>query len=152
MTLPMTIQALAAATRSSVDTIRYYERVGLLPAAPRGLNNYRQYDTRFVDRLQFILACRDLDMSIEEISTLLQVRDQPSTSCEAVTHVIAEHLGHVRERLKTLKQLQRELQQLQGACAGQGDGAECGTLQAIEQRAPTLALRRTRATQKSHLG
>jgi Cd(II)/Pb(II)-responsive transcriptional regulator len=147
----MTIQALAAATHTSTDTVRYYERIGLLPAASRGSNNYRVYDQQTIERLRFILACRDLDMSHEEIMALLKVRDAPRESCGPVTQVIEEHLSHVRQRIKSLRQLQTELQRLRDACDGGGEGAQCGALLALERRAPTLASKRLAPSMKSHL-
>ena len=74
----MKIGELATLTRTQVETIRYYEREGLLPAAPRSDGNYRIYGPEHAERLAFIRQCRSLDMAINEIRVLLRFKDSPS--------------------------------------------------------------------------
>ena len=102
----MRIGELAQAAGMDVDTVRFYEKSGLLPAPARGDNNYRHYDRSALQRLRFIANCRALDMSLDEIRVLLAHMDQPGADCSAVDAVVAEHLGHVRERIAALQLLE----------------------------------------------
>ena len=80
----MKIGELAARTDCAVETIRYYEREGLLPAPRRSAGNYRQYGETHLERLVFIRNCRVLDMTLQEIKQLLTLREQPRASCGGV--------------------------------------------------------------------
>jgi Cd(II)/Pb(II)-responsive transcriptional regulator len=114
----MKIGELAQRTGTATETIRFYEREGLLPPAPRSEGNYRLYGTAHQERLLLIRRCRSLDMSLDEIKALLAVRDAPEASCEAVNALLTQHLGHVAERLAELTALQAELLALRDAgCA-----------------------------------
>ena len=96
----MKIGDLATASATPVDTIRYYEREGLLPAPARTSANYRAYDDSHLERLRFIRHCRHLDMSLDEVRQLLRVRDDPQADCHAANHVLDEHIGHVSRRIR----------------------------------------------------
>ena len=104
----MQIGELARLTGCAVDTIRYYEKQSLLPPPARSAGNFRDYADSHVERLRLIRHCRALDMSLDEIRSLLAVHDQPQADCSAVNALLDAHLGHVRARL-------RELQALEGA-------------------------------------
>ncbi|PPE71650.1 Cd(II)/Pb(II)-responsive transcriptional regulator [Caldimonas thermodepolymerans] len=132
----MKIGDLAAASDTPVETIRYYERAGLLPAPPRTASNYRHYDESHAARLRFIRHCRALDLSLDEIRTLLELRDHPQASCAEANAVIDEHLGHVAQRIRELKLLQAQLRELRSACNGDGPGRDCGILGRLEQETP----------------
>lgn len=132
----MKIGELAQLTLCSTETIRYYEKIGLLPPAHRDDNNYRQYLTLHVERLRFIRNCRSLDMTHEEIRELLAHIDSPQTTCGPVTDLITEHLLHVDIRLKELQQLQQQLLELQRACAEDGSSEDCGILNKISTMQP----------------
>ena len=84
----MKIGELAQQTGTPVATVRYYEQQGLLPAPARMDNNYRHYGQAHVQRLQFILRCRSLNMSLAEIAQLLQHQDQPQASCGQVNALL----------------------------------------------------------------
>ena len=99
------IGELAKHTGSQVETIRYYEREGLLPAPARSEGNYRLYGQSHVERLQFIRHCRSLDMTLEEIRSLLAFRDAPEESCSAVNDLLDKHIDHVATRIKELQAL-----------------------------------------------
>ncbi|UAW97108.1 Cd(II)/Pb(II)-responsive transcriptional regulator [Halopseudomonas nanhaiensis] len=124
----MRIGELAAVTACPVETIRYYEREGLVPAPSRLANNYRIYGREHVERLTFIRNCRSLDMTLEEIRRLLSLRDQPSESCDSVNSLIDEHMRHVQTRIDALHQLQAQLAQLRDRCAGSQDIDHCAIL------------------------
>ena len=131
----MKIGQLAAATGTQADTIRYYEREGLLPPASRTDGNYRVYDQAHVQRLGFIRHCRCLDMTLDEIRVLLKYRDAPHESCGAVDQLLEEHIGHVVTRIGELKALERELRALRGGCTNDRTAGECGILGGLERAA-----------------
>lgn len=131
----MKIGQLAAATGTQAETIRYYEREGLLPRAGRTEGNFRLYDERHVQRLAFIRHCRCLDMTLDEIRVLLRYKDAPQESCEPVDRVLDEHIGHVAARIEELKALEKELRRLRAGCATDGTAAQCGVLGGIERGA-----------------
>jgi Cd(II)/Pb(II)-responsive transcriptional regulator len=110
------IGELAKHTGSQIETIRYYEREDLLPAPARSEGNYRLYGPLHVERLQFIRHCRSLDMTLEEIRSLLAFRDAPEESCSAVNDLLDKHIDHVATRIKELQALQRQLKALRGLC------------------------------------
>jgi Cd(II)/Pb(II)-responsive transcriptional regulator len=131
----MKIGELSKATATSVETIRYYEREGLLPPTARTEANYRIYDQAHVQRLAFIRHCRCLDMTLDEIRVLLRFKDTPAADCGAVDQLLDAHIGHVVARIGELKALERELRELRSCCASQGAGTDCGILDGLERGA-----------------
>lgn len=127
----MKISDLARATDTPTETIRYYEREGLLPAPARGDNNYRRYSTVHLQRLQVIRRSRALGLSLDEVRGLLAVMDEPDAACDRVSTLIDAHLGHVAERLRELQGLQQQLQILQQACQHTGSAQACGILRQL---------------------
>jgi Cd(II)/Pb(II)-responsive transcriptional regulator len=105
----MRIGELAKCTGAQVETIRYYEREGLLPAPARSEGNYRLYGPSHVERLQFIRHCRSLDMALEEIRSLQAFQDAPEASCSAVNDLLDKHIDHVARRIHELQALQKHL-------------------------------------------
>lgn len=132
----MKIGELAEKTQCSAETIRYYEKIGLLPEPERLANNYRQYGPVHVGRLRFIRNCRSLDMTHEEIRHLLQFITQPESGCEPVTAVISDHLHHVDVRIQELTQLRQQLLQLKAACSHENSAQACGILDQISNMDP----------------
>jgi Cu(I)-responsive transcriptional regulator len=126
----MNIGELARATDTKTETIRYYERIGLLPIPPRTEGNYRDYSAAHVSRLSFIRRSRDLGFSIQQIRELLDLSDQKEQSCEAVDAIAREHLVDVKRKLADLSALRRELDALIGQCR-HGTIAECRILDAL---------------------
>lgn len=124
----MKIGELSQATGAPVETIRYYERTGLLPAPARSEGNYRHYNESALARLSFIRRCRSLDMSLDEIRTLLALADANEGDCLAADAVIEKHLAHVKQRLCELRTLLEQLQALRAACAEPGSISSCGML------------------------
>lgn len=124
----MKIGELAARADTQVETIRYYEREGLLPAAPRTDANYRIYGDAHLERLAFIRHCRSLDMTLDEIRVLLRFKDNPDADCGDVNALLDEHIGHVTARIRSLRQLEKQLKALRLQCAGAGGAAHCGIL------------------------
>ncbi len=132
----MKIGELATLTGCPVETIRYYEREGLLPEPSRSAGNYRQYDNLHVERLSFIRHCRSLDMTQEEIRALLALRDRPDADCGTANRLIEEHLHHVEVRIAELHSLRDQLRELRARCSGAGASEACGILRELEQPGP----------------
>lgn len=124
----MKIGELAKAAHTQVETIRYYEREGLLPETPRTEGNYRVYGSEHVDRLSFIRHCRGLDMTLDEIRVLLRFKDSPHENCAQVNDLLDEHIGHVASRIKELKALERQLKALRENCRESQQASQCGIL------------------------
>ncbi|MGE0671416.1 MAG: Cd(II)/Pb(II)-responsive transcriptional regulator [Methylibium sp.] len=131
----MKIGELAARADTQVETIRYYEREGLLLAAPRTDGNYRIYGDAHLERLAFIRHCRSLDMTLDEIRVLLRFKDDPEADCGDVNALLDEHIGHVAARIRNLRQLEKQLKALRLQCAGAGGAAHCGILGGLSQAA-----------------
>lgn len=112
----MRIGDLAESTGTAVETIRFYEREGLIPAAHRADNNYRVYTATHAERLAFIRHCRNLDMTQDEIRTLLRLRDAPLQDCGEVNALLDEHIGHITHRIRVLRTLQKDLKALRARC------------------------------------
>jgi Cd(II)/Pb(II)-responsive transcriptional regulator len=130
----MKIGELAEMTGTLAETIRFYEKEGLLPPPPRSEGNYRRYDDTHVLRLAFIRHCRCLDMSLDEIRVLLRLRDQPDDdSCGDANALLDEHIAHVGARLGELKELLGELKSLRALCAASSDA--CGVMEGLERAA-----------------
>ena len=126
------IGELAQASGTPIETIRFYEHEGLLPAAPRTEGNYRIYTPQHADRLAFIRQCRSLDMTLDEVRVLLRFKDQPLADCGEVNSLLDEHIGHVAERIRALRALEKELRALRAACPVPHAAADCGILQGID--------------------
>ena len=129
----MRIGELAAATGCPTETIRYYERAGLLPTAGRTTSNYRSYDDRHVELLRFVRHCRSLDMSLADIERLLAFREDPQRHCAEVNSVLEQHITHVANRLEELEALQKQLIKLRARC--RKEVKACGVLQALSDDA-----------------
>jgi len=125
------IGELAKISGVPAETIRYYEKIGLLSDPDRNTNGYRTYRTSHLDRLLFIKRCRSLDMAQGEIRELIRLSETPEADCQEVDDLLARHLNHVRDRLKELATLETTLQQLQKACSDAGTVQECGILDGL---------------------
>jgi Cd(II)/Pb(II)-responsive transcriptional regulator len=125
----MRIGKLAKQAGISVDTARYYEKVGLLPQPPRRPNGYRSYDKSHLERLAFVRHCRALDLSLEDIRRLLGLVTNPEADCAALDHMIDDQLTRVREQIATLQALEQQLKMLRSRCTMQASVGKCGILQ-----------------------
>ncbi len=127
----MKIGELAQVAQCTVETVRYYEKAGLLPAPARTSGNFRLYGPAHLERLRFIRNCRALDMSHEEIHTLLRLADQPAEGCGTINAVFDQHIAHVDERLRELAQLKQQLGALRERCQTEQAVDACGILQGL---------------------
>ena len=131
----MKIGTLAEATGTPVETIRFYEREGLLPPPARADNNYRVYLPAHVERLAFIRQCRNLDMALDEIRALITLRESPAQDCGEINALLDEHIGHVAHRIRELRSLEKDLKALRARCAAPHPLAECGILNGLDKAA-----------------
>lgn len=129
----MKIGELATATETAIETIRFYEREGLLPAPGRTQGNFRIYEAPHLERLQFIRYCRGLDMSLDEVRVLLRFKDAPGEDCGDVNALLDEHIGHVSTRIKELRLLERQLKELRQRCRDVSKPDQCGILAGLEE-------------------
>ncbi|MGP5209175.1 Cd(II)/Pb(II)-responsive transcriptional regulator [Psychrobacter sp. JB385] len=125
------IGELATRTGATVETIRYYEKEKLLPEPARSQGNYRLYNKAHFERLQFVLHCRTLDMTLDEVRTLLQYRDKPDENCGEVNVLLDEHIDAVETRMKELVQLKQHLLALRQKCVTEAPAESCGILHAL---------------------
>lgn len=131
----MKISQLAKATHTLTETIRFYERQGLLPPPARTASNYRDYATEHVQRLAFIRHCRSLDMTLAEIGTLLRFKDAPGAGCGDVDELIRGHIEQVVIRIRELRALEADLRALRKRCSARRTAAECGILIGLNRAA-----------------
>lgn len=147
----MRIQELSEAAGVPAETIRYYEKADLLPPPARGDNNYRVYQKSHLERLILIRNCRALDMSLQEIATLLAFVDTPSEDCSGIDKVVTDHLQHVRIRLAELHQLEKQLKAILAACEGRQTEQGCGIVSALSDQHAQTKTRKARL-QAVHAG
>jgi Cu(I)-responsive transcriptional regulator len=126
----LTIGALARRTATKVETIRYYERIGLLPAPARTSGNYRAYGAEHLGRLSFVRRARDLGFSIGQVRELLGLADQRSRSCAGVDAIARQHLIEVERKIADLRAMHRELSTIIDRC-GRGAIADCRIIEAL---------------------
>jgi Cd(II)/Pb(II)-responsive transcriptional regulator len=125
---------LARRSRCPAETIRYYEREGLLLEPARTACNYRLYGREHIERLAFIRNCRSLDMTLEEIRQLLRIRDTPRENCDPAHRLLDEHIAHVVTRVAELQLLERQLKALRRQCGPAHVEKECGILDGLGRR------------------
>ncbi|WP_447761487.1 MerR family transcriptional regulator [Sphingopyxis panaciterrae] len=126
----MKIGELSRATGTNIETIRYYERIGLLPAPARTDANYRSYGDPHRARLSFVRHSRELGFTIEEIRSLLDLSDHPERDCSDADRIATRHLGQVEEKIAQLTLLRNELNRIVGLCRG-GVAADCRVIEAL---------------------
>jgi MerR family mercuric resistance operon transcriptional regulator len=121
---------LARRTNCNLETIRYYEKIGVMPAPPRTATGYRVYDESHARRLRFILRARELGFSIEEIRGLLQLVDGGNQTCAEIKARTERHLADVRVKIADLRRIERVLATTAASCSGD-DVPECPVLEAL---------------------
>ncbi len=118
--MDLTRGRLAAETGCNGETIRYYEKIGLMPNPPRTDAGYRIYDQTDVRRLSFIMRLRALGFTLEEVRSLLGLVDSHVYTCGEVHAITIEHLATVHKKLSDLRKMERSLHQLAAKCSGDG--------------------------------
>ena len=121
---------LARRTGCNLETIRYYEKIGMMPEPPRTASGYRVYDETHVARLRFIMRGRELGFSIEELRELLRLVDHGTQTCAEVKALTEHHLADVRAKIADLKRIERVLAATAAQCSGK-QVPECPVLHAL---------------------
>ena len=116
----MKIGELASRAGCDVQTVRFYEREGLLEAPVRDASGYRRYENRHLTQLSFVRHLRSLDIPLVEVRQLLDYAARPEQSCAQVNELLDRHIALVRQRLRTLRLLEKQLVDLRRTCDGEG--------------------------------
>jgi MerR family copper efflux transcriptional regulator len=127
----LTIGAVARRAGVGIDTIRYYEREGLLPVPQRRASGYRDYGPGVVGRLRFIRRAKDLGFTLEDIRELLALSSDRERGVKTVKQRAEARLGEVEQRIRELQRMKRGLKQLIDACPGHGPLEHCPILRAL---------------------
>jgi len=130
----LTIGKVAKQAEVGIETIRFYEREGLIEEPPRRASGYRQYPTDTVDRVRFIKRAKELGFSLKEIKELLALSLAPGTTCGQVKKRAEAKLDDIEEKIRTLRRMKKALKKVTDACGGKGSVSECPILDALEER------------------
>ena len=133
----ITIGKLAHEVGVPIQTVRYYERRGLLAEPRRARSGYRLYDDEALRRLRFIRQAQSLGFSLSEIEELLALKVQPGKTCADVRRCAREKIADVENRVAELQKIRQALSRLAAACGGEGPTAECPILEALEREGRT---------------
>lgn len=125
----LTIGQLARKANVNVQTVRYYERRGLLPEPDRRISGYRDYTPDFVQRIGFIKRAKELGFTLKEISELLSLRVDPATSCADVREKALMKIADMAKRIQDLQIMKKALTKLSASCRGRGPTSECPILE-----------------------
>lgn len=128
----MTIGQLARRADVNVETIRYYERRGLIPRPEKPASEYRQYSEDMIRRITFIKRSKELGFTLKEISELLSLRIDPRTTCGDVKRRAEEKVRDIDERIRTLQRMRTALVRLAGSCRGKGPKSECPIIEFLD--------------------
>ena len=131
----MQIKELAQAALTDAQTIRFYEKKGLMPAPTRLDNGYRDYQPVHLERLHFIRHCRSLDMPLADVAELLAMTAQPRATAVHAEDVVGKHLQRVQQKIASLGELQAQLLRLQQSCKAQHANDSCGVLAELVEAA-----------------
>ncbi len=132
----VTIGALSKQTGCHIETVRYYERIGVLLKPPRTEGGHRLYGKEHIKRLMFVRRSRELGFSLGEIRTLLKLVDGKQYTCREVKTLMEEHLGDIKKKISDLKRLQKTLADISSQCEG-GMVPECPIIDALfEEKHP----------------
>jgi Cd(II)/Pb(II)-responsive transcriptional regulator len=127
------IGELSKRTGCSIQTIRYYERERLLPTAQRSEGNFRLYDEQTLQHLSFIKRCRNLDISLNEIKELIQIKVSPNQQCGDINQIFDNHVQQVEFKIKELNKLKIQLEDLRQSCTDKQTVQKCGIIQKLSQ-------------------
>jgi MerR family transcriptional regulator, mercuric resistance operon regulatory protein len=145
----LTRGALAARTGCNIETIRYYEQIGIMPSPPRSDGGHRLYGRALARRLNFVCRSRDLGFTLEEIRELLRVVDGGNYTCAQVEALALEHVQDIRRKIADLRKLKIVLETMASRCGG-GKIPECPIIDALfDTRAPMRPATAARSTGRS---
>ncbi len=126
----LSIGTLASRTGVNIETIRYYERIGVIPPPPRTAGGQRRYDEAHLRRLSFVRRCRELGFPLDEVRALLALVDGGDYSCAEIRETTVRQLEAVRRRIADLRVMERTLDAMAAACAG-GAVPDCPIVDAL---------------------
>ncbi len=126
------IGKLAETAGVNIQTIRYYERIGLIPQPQRKESGYRQYDKKDVQKIKFIKRAKELGFTLREIQDLLTLRVDPDSTCEDIRERAEKKITDIEEKISELKRIKKALDKLTTACVGRGPTGDCPILEALE--------------------
>lgn len=127
--MTMRIGELARRTHCDVETVRYYEKAGLLQEPGRSSAGYREYKVEHQERLQFIRHCRSLQIGLADIRALLEFKNNPAEGCQSVNQLLDHHIERIAEQMATLQTLQQQLVSLRHQCDQPTPSQDCAILQ-----------------------
>lgn len=127
----LTIGQLAKKANVNLETIRYYERRGLIPEPPRNKSGHREYSKEAVKRTQFIKRCQALGFSLKEVSELLSLRVDPDTTCDDVKARVVIKIADVEKRIAELEMIREALLRMASKCVGNGPVGQCPILEEL---------------------
>ncbi|MGH9351285.1 MAG: MerR family transcriptional regulator [Terriglobia bacterium] len=128
----LTIGKVAARAGVGVETLRFYEREGLIDEPPRRDSGYREYPADAVDRVRFIKRAKELGFSLKEIRELMALRIAPGATCSQVKKRAKVKVEDIEEKIRSLQRMRQALQKLMAACGNKGRMSECPILDALE--------------------
>jgi len=131
--MSLTIGKVARLAGVGVETIRFYEREGLIAEPPRKESGYRLYPEEAVSRLRFIKRAKELGFSLREIRELLSLRIDSTATCEDLRGRATAKITDIEEKIKTLQRMKESLEKLVVACSGRGPVSDCPILEALEE-------------------
>jgi Cd(II)/Pb(II)-responsive transcriptional regulator len=131
----MQIGELAKRSGCQAETVRYYERLGLLPQPERTAGNYRVYSDEHLERLRFIRNCRAIDMTLDDVHRLLYFRDRPDLACLEINELLDTHIERLDDQVRELLRLQEYLRDLRTCCDSPRTAGDCGILAALDSAA-----------------
>ena len=131
---PLTIGQVANQAGIGIETVRFYEREGLLAKPARTASGYRQFDEEVIARLLFIQRAKELGFTLNEIKELLSLRVDPDTSCEDVRTRAEVKIADIENKIASLTRMKKALVRLSQECCEKGGGAECPILDALDGR------------------
>ncbi|NBW75839.1 MAG: MerR family transcriptional regulator [Sphingomonadaceae bacterium] len=129
----MMIGELASATATKVETVRYYEKIGLLPPPARTSANYRSYGNAHLGRLSFIRRARNLGFGLDAVRELLRLADEPDRPCSQIDNIASVKIAEIDSKIADLKRLRKELYELVSACETDTVGS-CRVVEALAPR------------------
>jgi MerR family copper efflux transcriptional regulator len=132
--MSMSIGQVAEAAGIGIETVRFYERQGLIPPPARRASGYRQYDEGAVARLQFIRRAKDLGFTLKEIQSLLELRTDSASTTADMKRQAERKIAEIDEKIASLKRIRRALTRLAEHCPGHGPLSDCPILDALEGR------------------
>jgi len=131
----MRIGELAKRGGSNIETVRFYEREGLLEAPARDPNGYRRYTAVHLVQLNFVRHCRSLGMGLTEIRALRRFQTTPELACQDVNDLIDSQIDRIQQQIQSLRSLERQLHALRDTCHANRKTSECGIMRNLEQAA-----------------